>query len=290
MLDDFSVYPVAIDIYPEAHQGSSWDWAPFRHRSGWLSVWSARLDLPCGSWRGCLFAAASDKGEIYRPHIAAQLLRLPVSLPRDAEIDPPDCLDDLKDEAAAKFRRDTQRDLALFLEDAEARVTGRIKAAEEKCLVAEGKLASIMRSLRAERRRDETTASRRSAIDARLGGLAALSDQMAGALRAEAAGLRETTLGLARTIAEIEDDDFERDHLYTLNWTMRSRRDDPGLRLPIQMAETVGGRVSIRHLNDPSRGELDTQLAAIRFAWKVRRRVSRRNRQAILDRSNRRPH
>lgn len=94
---EFGIFPVAVNIYLEGYDGPTWEVSPFRHRSGWLMMSEARMVMPFGTWRRPLVAAVSDQGEVYPPWIAARLLDMPMSLPKDAEYDPPDQLEEVMD-------------------------------------------------------------------------------------------------------------------------------------------------------------------------------------------------
>jgi len=180
---DVGLCPVEVDIFLNAYDGPRWEIAPFRHRAGWLIVSEARMMMPFAVHSRFLVAAVSDHGETYPPGIAARILDIPTSLPRDAECDPPEELEDAMDALYWDFLGTTDLENLRYLQDAEAQATAKIHAFEAECVALEAKIWARVRALRAERRRDGLDDGQRDEIDARLNRLLAMPDELAHGLR-----------------------------------------------------------------------------------------------------------
>ncbi len=148
MPHDFGLFPVAVDIYPQGYEGPAREAATFRHRSGWLMVSEARMVMPFGTWRRPLVACISDHGEVYPPSIAARLLAMPTSLPKDAEADPPELLDEMMDALYWDFLGAMDGENLRYLQDAEEHNEKKLRDFGERSFLVEEKFAVHMRELR----------------------------------------------------------------------------------------------------------------------------------------------
>jgi hypothetical protein len=266
MLYEFGIFPVAVDIYLEGYEGRPWETAPFRHRSGWLMVSEARMVMPFGTWRRPLIACISDQGEVYAPSIAARLLAVPISLPKDPEIDPPEALEEAMDALYWDFLGAMDLENMRYLHDAEERVEGKIQIFEAQCAGFERKLFAIIRELRSERRREGVADARREAVDAHLKRLGEMLDELAHGMRLRAGEMRRETEELEKVIFSSLTDHGEIEHLYTVHWTARRGRRGMTLRFPLFQEEPYSAE-AWRNSDQSGipHGSVTEELTAIRF-------------------------
>jgi hypothetical protein len=236
MLRDFGTFPVAVDVYPEGYDGPAREAAPFRYRSGWLMVSEARIAMPFGTWRRPLVACISDYGEVYPPSIAARLLAMPASLPKDAEVDPPEALEEVTDALYWDFLGAMDGENLRYLQEAEERTDKKLRDFEERSFLVDKKLAVHMRELRQERRRVKTSTERSVQIDAILARLEGIGDQFAVDMRKYMSTLRAENEELEKTILSALTDHGEVEQLYTIYWTVRRNRRG-ALRFPVFQEE-----------------------------------------------------
>ncbi|KAA5595397.1 hypothetical protein [Blastochloris sulfoviridis] len=214
--------PVEVDIHLAGYDGPSWEVAPFRHRSGWLMVAEARLMTPFGFVSETLVAAVSDHGEAYSPEMAARLLNIPAGFPRDAEVKPPESLADRLDALYWDFLGTTDLESLGHFEEAEAANDGKIASFEADCAAFEAKLWTVIRQLRAERRKSAVMPERRAEIDARLKRLLEMPDELAQGMREKLREMRAATGGLETAVMDSLTDHGELEVLYVVRWRARS--------------------------------------------------------------------
>jgi hypothetical protein len=266
MLHDFGLFPVAVDIYPQGYEGPVREAAPFRYRSGWLMVSEARTAMPFGTWRRPLVACISDHGEVYPPSIAARLLAMPTSLPKDAEVDPPEALEEVLDALYWDFLGAMDGENLRYLQEAEEHTEKKLRDFEVRCVFVEEKLAVHMRELRQERRRGEASPERRVQIDSTLARLEGIGDQFAVDMRNYMSILRGENEDLREAILSALTDHGEVEHLYTIHWTVRQNRRGITLRLPVFQEEPFNVE-AWRNRDEPGilSVNIDQELLAIRF-------------------------
>lgn len=263
---EFGVFPVAVNIYLGGYDGPAWNTAPFRHRSGWLMVSEARMVMPFGTWRRPLLAAISDHGEVYPPWIAARLLDMPMSLPRDAECEPPDQLEEVMDGLFWDFLGRMDRENLRFLEEEQERRDARIREFEDRCAAFVTKLWAAIRSLRAERRREGLSAARQIEIDARLKRLLEMPDELASGMRERIAEMRRETEALEEVVLSSLADHGEIEPLFVIHWTARSQRRGMAIQLPVFQEEPYSVEAwRNREQSGMAHGDMDEELTAIRF-------------------------
>jgi hypothetical protein len=221
MWRDECAYPIEVDLLLHAYDGPGWAVAPFRHRAGWLLVAEARRMTPFGMRSATLIAAVSDQGEVLPPALAARILDIPTSLPRDAECDAPSELDDAFDDAHLAFCERLDADLLGELEDAQAKVDARIRSFWAECAAFERKLSGAIRELRRKRLRDDPTAEELAAIETRLARLAEMSDELGLGMRRRTAEIRAETDELEAAVFEALEDHGEVEPLHVLRWRAR---------------------------------------------------------------------
>lgn len=194
------VFPFELDLFLADYDGPAWAVAPFRHRSGWLMLSEARLETAFGEHRRLLTAAVSDHGEVYYPHVAARLLDMPASRPRDAASYPPEALDAAMDAAYWDFLGTVDlmslRQLAEAQEDQESRLA----AFERECAALEAKIGARQRLLRQERRSASLMPETQLEIEARLRRLDDMLDELRIGLRAKARAMRAETEALEEDV------------------------------------------------------------------------------------------
>lgn len=266
MLGDFGTFPVAVDVYPEGYDGPAREVTPFRYRSGWLMVSEARMMMLFCTWRRPLVACISDHGEVFPPSIAARLLAMPTSLPKDAEADPPEALEKMTDGLYWDFLGAMDQENLRYLQEAEERTEKKLRDFEERSFLVEKKLAAHVRELRQERRCGETHPERRVEIDAMLARLEAIGEQFAVNMREYMSTLREENGELEKTIFSALTDHGEVEHLYTIHWTVRRNRWGMALRFPVFQEEPYSVE-AWRNRDEPGifPGNVDDELVAIRF-------------------------
>jgi hypothetical protein len=266
MLREFGTFPVAVDVYPEGYEGPAREAAPFRYRFGWLMVSEARMVMPFGTWRRPLVACISDHGEVYPPSIAARLLSMPSSLPKDAEIDPPEALEEVTDALYWDFLGAMDEENLRYLQDAEERTDKKLRDFEERSFLVEKKLAVYMREFRRERRRGETSQERRIQIDAILARLEGIGDQFAVDMRTYMSTVRGENEELREAILSALTDHGEIEHLYTIHWTVRRNHWGMALRFPMFQEEPYSAEAWCnRDEAGISCSNVNEELVAIRF-------------------------
>jgi hypothetical protein len=237
MLRDFGTFPLAVDVYPEGYEGPAREVTPFRYRSGWLMVSEARMVMPFCTWRRTLVACVSDHGEVYSPSIAVRLLAMPTSLPKEAEAEPPDVLDEVRDALFWDFLGAMDQENLLYLQEAEERTEKTLRDFEWRCRLILQKVKSLMRQLRQERRDSRTRDERRVQIDAALVRLETLDSTFMVDMRDYISTLRAENDDLIDAIHSGLTDHGELEHLYTIRWTVRQHRRGMTLRLPVFQEE-----------------------------------------------------
>jgi len=266
MFQEFGIFPVAIDVYLKGYEGRSLEIWPFRHQSGWLMVSEARMVMPFGTWRRPLLACVSDHGEVFPPWIAARLLAMPTSLPRDAEIEPPEALEEAMDALYWDFLGAMDLENLRYLHDAEEQMEVRVHRFEAECANFELRLFATIRELRSEQRREGVPDSRRVLIDAKLKRLNEMLDELACGMRRRTGEMRRETEGLEESIFASLEDHGEIEHLYTVHWTARLSRRGTMLRLPLFQEEPYSAEAWRKSDQSTTpQGSLTEELAAIRF-------------------------
>lgn len=271
MGSEFGIFPVAVNVYLGGYDGAASDVFPFRHRSGWLRVSEARMVMPFGTWRRPLVGAISDQGEVFSPRLALLLLESPMSLPKDAECDAPDLLDEVMDRLYWDFLGSMDLENLQYLEEEQGRSDERIGALERQCATIEAELWAQVRALRMERRQNSLPASRRDWINARLERLLELPDKLALGMRQHTAGIRRETEALERAVLSSLTDKGEIESLFTLHWTARSHRRGMAIRLPVFQEEPYSAdawrnREESRNRDESTAVLSDEEFWAIRYA------------------------
>lgn len=263
---EFGVFPIAVNVYLGGYDGPAWEVSPFRHRSGWLMVSQARLVMPFGTWQRPLVAAITDQGEVYPPWLAARLLEMPVSLPKDAEYDPPNQLEEVMDGLYWDFLGSMDLENLRMLEEEQERTDAKVRRLEGQCASLEAKLWETIRSLRIERRQDGLLADRQAEIDNRLKRLLEMPDELALGMRRRIAEMRQETEPLEEAVLSSLTDYGEMEPLFTVYWTARSQRRGMSIRLPIFQEEPYSADAwRNREESDTIQSDMEEELAVIRF-------------------------
>lgn len=263
---DFGIFPLAVNIYLGGYDGPAWNVSPFRYRSGWLMVSEASMVTPFWTRRRQLIAAISEHGEVYPPWIAARLLQMPMSLPKDAECDPPDQLEEVMDGLYWDFLGRTDQESLRLLQEEQECVDAKIRDFEARCATFEDKVWAAIRSLRAERRQDGLSALRRIEIDNQLKRLLEMPDELALGMMQRVAEMRRATDSLEEDVFSSLADHGEIETTYVLHWTARSHRRGMSIRLPVFQEEAYSAEAwRNREESDVFRGDMNEELAAIRF-------------------------
>ncbi len=215
-------FPFELDLFLADYDGPAWAAAPFRHRSGWLMLSEARMETPFGEYRRPLVAAISDHGEVYYPHVAARLLDMPASRPRDAESYPPAELDDAMDAAYWDFLGTVDLIALRQLSDAAEAQDRRIAQFEAECAALEAKMGARQRLLRQRRRNPDAAAADRADIDASLRRLDEMADELRVGMRRNVRFLRTETEDLEQAVLEGITDHGELEPLCVLRWCARA--------------------------------------------------------------------
>lgn len=263
---DFGIYPVAVSLYLGGYDGPAGHLAPFRHRSGWLALSEACLRMPFGTWRRPLVAAISDHGEAYPPWLAARLLQLPMSLPKEAGCEPPEQLEEAMDWLWWDFLGKMDRENLRFLEEEQERRDAEIRRFEDSCSAFEARLAAAIRALRKERRSERLCDAERAENAARLKRFVEMQDELALAMRQQIEEMRRDTEDLERAVLSSLTRYGSVEPRLTIRWTARSHRRGMDIRLPLFQEEPYGvGNWPARKESGMALGNLDDELAAIRF-------------------------
>ena len=198
--------------------------------------------------------------------VAARLLAMPTSLPKDPEVDPPELLDEVMDALYWDFLGAMDGENLRCLQDAEEHTEKKLRDFEERSFFVEKKLAVHMRELRQERRRGEASPDRRVQIDAILARLERIGDQFAADMRKYMSTLRGDNEELREAIFSALTDHGEVEHLYTIHWTVRRNRWGMVLRFPVFQEEPYSVE-AWRNRDEPgiSFGNVEEELGAIRF-------------------------
>jgi hypothetical protein len=266
MTRDFGVFPVAVNIYIDGYEGARSKVSPFVHRSGWLMASEARMTTPFGVKRRTLIAAISDHDEIYPPYVAARLLDMPVSLPKDAAYDPPGNLEEAIDGLYWDFLGATDRENLRNLREAEERTDAEIRDFEARCVAFERKLWAAFRNLRAERRKRELTVAYRAEIDNRLRRLSRMLDELPLGARRRTAEMRQKTEVLGEAVLSGLHDHGEIERLFVVHWTARRQRRGKTIQLPVFQEEPYSADAwRNRDETGIMHASLNEELAAIRF-------------------------
>ena len=237
MLHDFGAFPVSVDVFLDGYDGPERDTYPFRYRVGWLMVAEARLVLPFATHRRPLLACLTDHGETFAPSLAARLFAMPTSLPKPAECDPPDALEDVMDALFWDFLGTADLDNLRLLEEAQEKAAAKIEEFEARCHALDAKIAAHARTLRTERRRSDIGSERRSAIDGALSRLSKQADELPVGMRERIVGFRAETDDLENAVMDGLTDPGELDTLHTVRWEVKSLRGRMRVRLPIFQEE-----------------------------------------------------
>jgi len=237
---DFGIFPLAVSIDLDSYDGPTWHVAPFRHRSGWLMASEASMETPFGIQRCQLIAAISDRSEVYPPWIAAQLLQMPMSLPKEAECEPPDQLEEVMDGLYWDFLGRTDRESLGLLMQHQERNDAKIRNFERQCAGLEDSLWAAARALRRECRQEEVSVIRRAEAARQLDRLFEMRDELAfrmmqgvAKMRLEVDTLEEDVFSSLTSYGEIET-------TCVLHWTARSRRRRMSIHLPVFQEEPYG--------------------------------------------------
>ncbi|MCA3160346.1 MAG: hypothetical protein ING31_12285 [Burkholderiales bacterium] len=222
MAFDIGDFPVELDFFLAAYEGPQWEMSPFRHRSGWLMLAEASIWSPFGERSAMLVAAVSDHGEMYHPQVAARLLDVPTSLPRDAECEPDSELEEAMDAAFWDFLGTVDLDNLRLLEEAQNEIDARITAFERDCAAFETKLWTAIRLLRAERRSHSVTEERKAEIEAKLNRYLEMPGELASGMRQRVREMREETEQLETAVFSSLGEIGELTHRSTVRWRARS--------------------------------------------------------------------
>jgi len=255
---DFSIFPVAVNVYLGGYEGPVWKALPFRRRTGWLMVSEARMEMPFGTWRQPLVAAISDHGEVYPSWIALRLFEMPMSLPKDAECDPPGQLEDVMESLYRDFISKMDGENLRTLQEAQEHTDAKIRGFEAHCAAVETELWRAIRALRSERRQRELPAVRRAKIDTRLRRLLELPDQLVLGMRNHIVKMRRETESLEGAVLSSSTGCGEIETLFTIHWTARSQRRGMAIHLPIFQEEPYSADAwrNCQQLSD-SNGDID---------------------------------
>lgn len=266
MLREFGTFPVSVDLYSQGYEGPAREIAAFRYRSGWLMASEARMNMPFCTWRRTLVACVSDHSEIYPPKVAVRLLTMPASLPKEAEDDPPDVLEELTDALYWDFLGATAKENLLYLHEAEEQLEKKRQDFEFRSRLVDRMLAVHIRQLRQERRRSETCPARRAQIDTTLARLHVIGSQFAAAMRNHLRAIRAGNDELREVIYSALGDQGELEHLYTIRWTVCQNRRRLKIQIPVFQEEPFS--VDARRNRDEagiSTFYVGQELAGIRF-------------------------
>lgn len=222
MAFDIGDFPVELDFFLAEYEGPQWAVSQFRHRSGWLMLAEASVMTPFGEQSAMLIAAVSDHGETYRPHIAARLLDVPTSLPRDAECEPDADLAEAMDAAYWDFLGMVDLESLRLLEEAQNTVDARIAAFERECAAFETKLWTAIRQLRAERRSHSVTAERLAEIEGRLKRYLDMPGELASGMRERVREMRAETEELENAVMSSLGEMGELKQRCTIRWRART--------------------------------------------------------------------
>jgi hypothetical protein len=235
---DFGIFPLAVSIDLDDYDGPAWHVAPFRHRSGWLMASEATMETPFGIQRRQLVAAISERNEVYPPWIAAQLLQMPMSLPMEAECEPPDQLEEVMDGLYWDFLGRTDGESLGLLMQHQERNDAKIRNFERQCAGLENSLWAAARALRRECRQEDISAVRRDEVARQLDHLFEMRDELAlrmtqgvAEMRLEMDTLEEEVFSSLTSHGEVET-------ACVLHWTTRSRRRGTSIHLPVFQEES----------------------------------------------------
>ena len=234
---DFGIFPVAVDVYLGAFEGTKWAASPFRHRAGWLMVSEARMVMPFGTWRRPLVAAISDHGEVYPSSRAMRLLQMPMSLPMDAQCYPPDQLDEAMNRLYRDFLKRMEVKSLHALQEAQELTDAKIRNFVAHCASIEADIWRTIRTLRSERRKCDFPSTRRAKIDTRLRRLLECPDQLVLGMRSHIGKMRQETKALEDAVMSTPVGRGEIEHLLTIRWTARSQQRGMTIHLPIFQEE-----------------------------------------------------
>ena len=229
-------------------------------------VSEARMVMPFVTWRRPLIACVSDHGEVYPPTVAARLLAMPTSLPKDAEDVPPETLEEVTDALYWDFLGEMDGENLRYLQETEELTEKKLQDFEWRSLLVERKLALHIRELRRERRCADTYPKRRIEIDAILTRLKVIGDKFMVDVRSYISALRAENDELREVIYSALSDHGELEHLYTIHWTVRQNRQGMTFRLPVFQEEPFSAE-AWRNRNEQaiSPVNVDQELIAIRF-------------------------
>ena len=201
-IDFAAVLPVGLDVYPEGYPGRRSDVACFLHRSGWLVVHEARLEMSFTTWRRKILTCVSDHGEVYSQWTAGRLLSMPTSLPKDPDVPPPEELEEMADALWWDFLGWTDQMNLRALQEAEAARDERIHDIEYRCEAMIDRLEERLRTLAQERRDPASSPERRRTIAGIAERLVAGSTELVTVCRRRTLELRAETDALEEEVFE----------------------------------------------------------------------------------------
>lgn len=201
-IDFAAVLPVGLDVYPEGYPGRRSDVTCFLHRSGWLVVHEARLEMSFTTWRRKILTCISDHGEVYSQWTAGRLLSMPTSVPKDPDVPPPEELEEMADALWWDFLGWTDQMNLRALHEAEAVRDERIHDIEYRCEAMIDRVEDRLRELARERRDPATPAERRRTI-------AGLVERLEDSMSELVAVCRRRSLELRAETDALEDEVFD---------------------------------------------------------------------------------
>lgn len=223
-VDGFGLFPVAIEIDPDAHDGPSWELLWFRHRTGWLRLVELELRSNARTYTETRALVCDSNGEICPPWLTNNLFRAAIVSFGPIDEEPPALLDLMEQDALEGFRRACARENSRALQRLEERTALQIAnveaAAEQEMEILRDRWRGWRRAARMgwlvdeeEERFPQTIAD----IEQRMDSLAARTAAAVSDLRRE---LERRTEGI---ISSFQPKGFVHT-IGTAHWRLRRRR------------------------------------------------------------------
>lgn len=244
-LSDLGSAPLAVDVYWESYPGKKAHIWRLWEQTGWLQVACVSLETPVSSHEETLTYFCNDMGQRIPAWLGNRLFDMRCSVPSYMHHEPPEELENLADALYWDFLGRCDRKNLADLEQGEDKLIEDIHSIEKKGLEGVSQIDDYISSLRREKRHPECSPTRKLEIDSRITEVEKYKPQLLAALPTEIEALR-------KNYERLEEDTFESltyhgriDVLYTVRWTMCSRRQPTSVNLSLWTEERFRGNLNV---------------------------------------------
>ncbi|MDA8708621.1 hypothetical protein N9M10_04530 [Hellea sp.] len=244
-LSDFGPAPLAVDIYWDSYPGKKAHIWRLWQQTGWVQVVRMSLETPISSHEEIITLFCNDMGQPMPTWQGSRLFNMRSSIPSYMHHEPPEELEDQADALYWDFLGRCDRKNLTKLARGEDTLFKEITNTEDKALAGVTEIDQYIGSLRRERRHPNCTEIRKTEIDAKISDVAQYKPKLLASIPEEVNKLR-------KAYETFEDDVFESvtyhgqmESLYTVRWTMQSRKMPPLVNVSLWTEERFMGNLNV---------------------------------------------